>query len=80
MVRTVFERLARECLAYNGRATAVDMYAAQTGTAQDVSLIIDFLPAILFPQGRLQVERWICMGVYALELLSSYSRNSDAIT
>ncbi|KAG5639992.1 hypothetical protein DXG03_001893 [Asterophora parasitica] len=31
---------------------AVDMYAIQTGTARDVSLLIDFLPSFLYPDNE----------------------------
>lgn len=42
---------------------AADMYSTQMGTAQDVSLVMDFLPAVLFPNDEHSVDRWICMGV-----------------
>jgi len=41
---------------------ALDMYSIQTGTAQDVSLLVDFLPAALFPRDEHHISRWVCMG------------------
>ncbi|KAF7773310.1 hypothetical protein Agabi119p4_5477 [Agaricus bisporus var. burnettii] len=37
---------------------ALDMYAIQTGTAADVSFLIDFLPAYLFPTGKRSIKTW----------------------
>ncbi|KAF9456346.1 Alpha/Beta hydrolase protein [Collybia nuda] len=37
---------------------AVDMYAIQTGTANDVSFLIDFLPAYLFPNKERPIVEW----------------------
>ncbi|KAI0654679.1 Alpha/Beta hydrolase protein [Cubamyces menziesii] len=42
---------------------AVDMYAIQTGTANDVSFLIDFLPAYLYPNDERTVVRWGVAGV-----------------
>lgn len=42
---------------------AVDMYSTQMGTAFDVTLIMDYLPSVLFPNDEHDVARWICMGV-----------------
>jgi len=41
---------------------AIDMYAIQTGTAKDVSLLIDFLPAYLFPHNERTIDRWMVLG------------------
>ncbi|KAH9914172.1 Alpha/Beta hydrolase protein [Epithele typhae] len=41
---------------------AIDMYSILTGTAADVSYLIDFLPAYLFPHGERAVARWMCVG------------------
>jgi len=37
---------------------AMDMYSIQTGTAQDVSFLIDFIPACLFPDDDCKVDAW----------------------
>ncbi|KAI0353804.1 hypothetical protein OH77DRAFT_1591158 [Trametes cingulata] len=42
---------------------AIDMYAIQTGTANDVSFLIDFLPAYLFPYGERQISQWLVSGI-----------------
>ncbi|OJT13891.1 hypothetical protein TRAPUB_9560 [Trametes pubescens] len=42
---------------------AIDMYAIQTGTAQDVSFLIDFLPAYLFPHDERTVSQWLVSGI-----------------
>ncbi|KAI0029763.1 Alpha/Beta hydrolase protein [Vararia minispora EC-137] len=42
---------------------AVDMYSIQTGTARDVSFVLDFLPAYLFPDDERTVAEWALMGV-----------------
>ncbi|GAA6039550.1 hypothetical protein JCM8097_008384 [Rhodosporidiobolus ruineniae] len=42
---------------------AVDMVAMQTGTARDVSFLIDFLPSALFPAGERSVTDWYCAGI-----------------
>ncbi|KAI0833760.1 Alpha/Beta hydrolase protein [Trametes gibbosa] len=42
---------------------ALDMYAIQTGTARDVSFLIDFLPAYLFPHGERTVSQWLVGGI-----------------
>ncbi|KAH7097417.1 hypothetical protein BKA62DRAFT_759986 [Auriculariales sp. MPI-PUGE-AT-0066] len=42
---------------------AVDMYAIQTGTARDVSFVIDFLPAYLFPSGERRIVQWVWWAV-----------------
>ncbi|RDX43993.1 hypothetical protein OH76DRAFT_1487426 [Lentinus brumalis] len=42
---------------------AIDMYAIQTGTAQDVSALIDFLPWYLFPNEERVVKEWIVSGI-----------------
>ncbi|GAA5836059.1 hypothetical protein JCM5353_003497 [Sporobolomyces roseus] len=42
---------------------AVDMMAIQTGTARDVSFLIDFLPSILFPNDERTIEEWYCAGI-----------------
>ncbi|KAI0339582.1 alpha/beta-hydrolase [Trametopsis cervina] len=41
---------------------AIDMYAIQTGTALDVSYLIDFLPSYLFPSGEREVAQWLVAG------------------
>ncbi|KZT19240.1 alpha/beta-hydrolase, partial [Neolentinus lepideus HHB14362 ss-1] len=42
---------------------AIDMYSMQTGTAKDVSFLIDFLPAYLFPHGERTVKEWTVAGI-----------------
>jgi len=45
---------------------AIDMYAIQMGTARDVSYLIDFLPAYLFPRGVPGFEgdiEWLVAGI-----------------
>ncbi|KAI0324680.1 hypothetical protein GY45DRAFT_1313470 [Cubamyces sp. BRFM 1775] len=42
---------------------ALDMYAIQTGTANDVSFLIDFLPAYLYPNDERAIVRWGVAGV-----------------
>ncbi|OSD07726.1 hypothetical protein PYCCODRAFT_1429950 [Trametes coccinea BRFM310] len=46
----------------NNDRHAIDMYAIQTGTAQDVSYLIDFLPSYLFPNGERQISQFLCVG------------------
>ncbi|GAA5891818.1 hypothetical protein JCM6882_007372, partial [Rhodosporidiobolus microsporus] len=42
---------------------AVDMVAMQTGTARDVSSLIDFLPSALFPHDERRVTDWYVAGI-----------------
>ncbi|GAA6003312.1 alpha/beta hydrolase family protein [Rhodotorula paludigena] len=42
---------------------ATDMMALQTGTARDVSFLIDFLPPALFPHDERTVTDWFCAGI-----------------
>jgi len=44
---------------------AIDMYAIQVGTARDISYLIDFLPAYLFPRGLTSGHdiEWLIAGV-----------------
>jgi len=42
---------------------AYDMYSIQNGTARDVSFLIDFLPAYLFPDGSRVIKDWLVAGV-----------------
>ncbi|KAK4048626.1 hypothetical protein OIV83_004596 [Microbotryomycetes sp. JL201] len=44
-------------------AHAVDMVSIQTGTARDVSLLIDFFEAATWPNGERTVTDWYCGGV-----------------
>ncbi|KAI0827204.1 Alpha/Beta hydrolase protein [Trametes gibbosa] len=46
----------------NNDRHAIDMYAIQTGTAQDVSYLIDFLPSYLFPNEERVISQFICVG------------------
>jgi len=42
---------------------AVDMYTIQTGSAQDVSFLIDHLPSFLYPSGQRTIVEWGMGGV-----------------
>ncbi|KPV73132.1 uncharacterized protein RHOBADRAFT_55354 [Rhodotorula graminis WP1] len=42
---------------------AADMMAMQVGTARDVSFLVDFLPAALFPNDERTVADWYCAGI-----------------
>ncbi|GAA5842896.1 hypothetical protein JCM9279_004021 [Rhodotorula babjevae] len=42
---------------------ATDMMAMQVGTARDVSFLVDFLPAALFPNDERTVDDWYCAGI-----------------
>ncbi|KAI0667819.1 Alpha/Beta hydrolase protein, partial [Trametes maxima] len=42
---------------------AIDMYAIQSTTAADVSFLIDFLPAYLFPNDERAVGKWLVAGI-----------------
>ncbi|KAI0327730.1 hypothetical protein GY45DRAFT_1092976 [Cubamyces sp. BRFM 1775] len=46
----------------NNDRHAIDMYAIQTGTAQDVSYLIDFLPSYLFPNEERAISQFLCVG------------------
>ncbi|KAJ3553520.1 hypothetical protein NM688_g3567 [Phlebia brevispora] len=46
----------------NNERHAIDMYAIQTGTAKDVSYLIDFLPSYLFPKNERQITQWLVAG------------------
>jgi len=39
------------------------MFAIQTGTASDVSFLIDFLPAYLLPSGAREIKEWMVAGI-----------------
>ncbi|KAI5452029.1 hypothetical protein NCC49_001325 [Naganishia albida] len=42
---------------------AIDMYAMHRGTARDISFLIDFIPAYLFPNGEKVVEKYAVTGI-----------------
>ncbi|KAF5367053.1 hypothetical protein D9758_004056 [Tetrapyrgos nigripes] len=42
---------------------AIDMYSIQSGTARDVSYLIDFLPAYLYPAGDRTIAQWGVAGI-----------------
>ncbi|KAI0646049.1 Alpha/Beta hydrolase protein [Trametes meyenii] len=46
----------------NNERHAIDMYAIQTGTAADVSYLIDFLPSYLFPNEERTISQFLCVG------------------
>ena len=39
------------------------MHSVQVGTANDVSLLIDYLPAYVFPSGQNTISQWFCAGI-----------------
>lgn len=39
------------------------MLAMQTGTADDVSFIADFLPSFLFPNDEARLTKWAVTGI-----------------
>ncbi|KAI0926415.1 hypothetical protein AcV5_008882 [Taiwanofungus camphoratus] len=41
---------------------ATDMYSIHTGTARDISFLIDFLPSFLYPSGDRTVAQWLLAG------------------
>ncbi|KAK0223016.1 Alpha/Beta hydrolase protein [Armillaria fumosa] len=47
----------------NNDQHAIDMYSLQTGTAKDVSFLIDFLPAYMFPEQERTIADWGVTGV-----------------
>ncbi|KAG2105168.1 Alpha/Beta hydrolase protein [Suillus cothurnatus] len=49
--------------AKNNDQHAVDMYTIQTGTAEDVSFLIDHLPSFLYPLGERTIVEWGICGV-----------------
>ncbi|EPQ54128.1 hypothetical protein GLOTRDRAFT_78065 [Gloeophyllum trabeum ATCC 11539] len=42
---------------------AIDMYSIQTGTARDVTFLIDFLPAYIFPREERTIADWAVAGI-----------------
>jgi len=46
----------------NNKNHAIDMYSIQTGTARDVSFLIDFLPSYIFADGN-QIVDWGVAGI-----------------
>ncbi|KAH8093702.1 Alpha/Beta hydrolase protein [Cristinia sonorae] len=42
---------------------AIDMYSTFVGTSRDVSFLIDFLPAYLFPSKERTVSQWLVSGI-----------------
>lgn len=42
---------------------SIDMYAMHRGTARDISFLIDFIPAYLFPNGEKVVEKYAVTGI-----------------
>ncbi|OCH94879.1 alpha/beta-hydrolase [Obba rivulosa] len=55
--------LANEDWAKKNDRHAIDMYAIYDGTSRDVSYLIDFLPAYLFPSGERQITQWLVGGI-----------------
>jgi hypothetical protein len=53
-----------DSLSYNEKNPmhAEDMYSILSGTAEDVSMLIDYLPSYLFPQDEVDIE-WGVAGV-----------------
>ncbi|KAG8908495.1 hypothetical protein FRB99_005853 [Tulasnella sp. 403] len=52
-----------KCIDKHNEKHAVDMYAMQTGAASDVSFLIDFLPAYLYPNGEREIVDWGVIGI-----------------
>ncbi|KAG7089649.1 hypothetical protein E1B28_011311 [Marasmius oreades] len=44
-------------------AHAIDMYTIQAGTARDITFLIDFLPAYLFPRSDVTIAEWGVAGI-----------------
>ncbi|KAI0077269.1 hypothetical protein K474DRAFT_1707442 [Panus rudis PR-1116 ss-1] len=42
---------------------AIDMYSIQVGTTRDVSFLIDFLPAYLYPNDEREISKWLVAGI-----------------
>ena len=42
---------------------AQDMYSILSGTAHDVSMLIDYLPSYLFPNDDREITQWGVLGV-----------------
>ncbi|EGG04741.1 uncharacterized protein MELLADRAFT_72274 [Melampsora larici-populina 98AG31] len=42
---------------------ALDMYAIQTGTAEDISMLIDFIPSYLYPERANPITAWCVAGI-----------------
>jgi len=57
------EGWARKGKGVHNAKHAIDMFAIQTGTARDVSFLIDFLPAYLYPDGESQIVDWEVIGI-----------------
>ncbi|KAG0700565.1 Alpha/Beta hydrolase protein [Suillus ampliporus] len=47
----------------NNDQHAVDLYAIQTGSAQDVSFLIDHLPSVLYPSNERTIVEWGMGGI-----------------
>lgn len=56
-------KLARGEGELDNESHAVDMYNIQLGTTQDVSFLIDTLPAVLFPNDEQTVVDWWISGI-----------------
>ncbi|PRP81510.1 hypothetical protein PROFUN_10872 [Planoprotostelium fungivorum] len=42
---------------------AMDLFTMQYGAVQDVSLLIDFLPSVLFPNDERTISQWMASGI-----------------
>jgi len=47
----------------NNDRHAIDMYSIQTGTARDITFLIDFLPAYLYPSDERTISTWGVAGI-----------------
>jgi len=47
----------------NNDRHAIDMYSIQNGTARDVSFLIDFIPAYLYPSAERTISTWGVAGI-----------------
>lgn len=57
------EALANEAWRQGNARHAVDMFSIYNGTAQDLSLLISYLPAYLFPTGQHRITQHLVLGV-----------------
>lgn len=54
--------IAQKAWKEGNKSHAVDLYAMYDGTARDVSFLLDYLPAYLFPHDERQVTTWAVTG------------------
>ncbi|MBW0548067.1 hypothetical protein O181_087782 [Austropuccinia psidii MF-1] len=59
----LIKSIANQAWDQGNHSHALDMYSIQLGTAQDVSFLIDFLPAYLFPSDQRKISNWGLIGI-----------------